>query len=364
MPHRPPSTPQRPPRPSHHQPPGTPIYSGPHRAHDVGLQVVTYNESVAEEHAVRGGARALRQAAAWRRPDRISWIHVDGVHDVEVIAQLGDIFELHGLAVEDIVTLETRAKAEDYGSSVVVNIKHLRWEEPSRSTLAEEHVSLVLGEGWLLSFQELPEPLFQSVRTRVMQARGRIRTRQADYLLHALIDAIIDDYRAIADHFSDAVDQLEDRPLDRFDERLPGDVHQLKAQLQAFRRAAKPVREALGILEHARTELVHKATLPFFRDLLAHLNEVIELADSLRERLDNTLELHLALASHRMNETMRVLTVVTTIFIPLSFLAGIYGMNFEHMPELHHRWAYPGLLGLMAVIAGGLLWRFRRDGWI
>lgn len=364
MPHRAPPFAHRPPRPTLHQPPGTPIYSGPARDHEVSLHLVTYNESVAEEHGVRGGAAAVRHAGVWRRPDRITWVHVDGVHDVEIVGLLGEVFELHGLAVEDIVTLETRAKAEDYGMSVVVNLKHLRWADDQPQTLAQEHISLVLGESWVLSFQELPAPLFAAVRTRVMQARGRIRSRQADYLLHALLDAIIDDYRAIADRFSDAVDQLEDRPLDRFDEQLPGEVHQLKAQLQAFRRAAKPVREALAILEHARPELVHKSTLPFFRDLLAHLNEVIELAESLRERLDNTLELHLALASHRMNETMRVLTVVTTIFIPLSFLAGIYGMNFTHMPELAKPWAYPALLAVMAAIAGGLLWRFRRDGWI
>jgi magnesium transporter len=364
MPHRAHPAQHRPPRPTLHQPPGTPIYTGPARDHDVSLHLVTYNESVAEEHAAQGGAEVLRRAGAWRRPDRITWVHVDGVHDVDIVGLLGDVFELHGLAVEDIVTLETRAKAEDYGLSVVVNLKHLRLTEGAEAALSEEHVSLVLGEGWVLSFQELPAPLFAAVRTRVMQARGRIRQRAADYLLHALLDAIIDDYRAIADRFSDAVDALEERPTDRFDEALPGDVHRLKAQLQAFRRAAKPVREALAILEHARPELVHKATLPFFRDLLAHLNEVVELSESLRERLDNTLELHLALASHRMNETMRVLTVVTAIFIPLSFIAGVYGMNFDAMPELHSRWGYPAVLGFMGVLAAGLLLRFRRSGWI
>ena len=344
--------------------PAPSLYNGPPREHDVTVQIVTFNGTDIEQHSIGIAHEELRQAARWRRPDRVTWVHVDGLHDASVIAALGETFDLHGLAVEDIVTLDTRAKAEDYGLSVVVNIKQLRLEPGPEGLLTEEHIGLVLGERWVLSFQELPPALFAGVRARLLGSRGRLRRQGSDYLLHALLDAIIDDYRHIADRFADEVDVVEDWPTDRFDERLPAEVHRLKSQLQAFRRAARPVREALGVLSHARPELVHKGTLPYYRDLQTHINEVIELIESLRERLDDTVDLHLALASHRMNDTMRVLTVVTSIFIPLTFMAGIYGMNFEHMPELHSAWGYPALLGVMAVTAAGLLWRFRRVGWI
>ena len=339
-------------------------YNGPPRDHEVQVQVITFNGADIEEHGILVSPEALRQAAIWRRPDRVTWMHIDGLHDAKVVAALGETFDLHGLAVEDIVTLDTRAKADDYGLSVVINIKQLRLGKGIQGELTEEHVSLVLGERWVLSFQELPPALFSGVRARLLASRGRLRRQGADYLLHSLLNAIIDDYREIADRFADQVDAVEDWPTDRFDEGLPAEVHRLKAQLQAFRRAARPVREALGVLAHARPELVHKSTLPYYRDLQTHINEVIELVESLRERLDDTLDLHLALASHRMNDTMRILTVVTTIFIPLSFIAGVYGMNFAHMPELQSRWGYPVVLSLMAATAIGLLWRFRRAGWI
>lgn len=344
--------------------PAASLYNGPPRDHAVQVQIITYNGADIEEHGILLSPESLRQAASWRRPDRVTWVHIDGLHDAKVVTALGETFDLHGLAVEDIVTLDTRAKAEDYGLSVVVNIKQLRLGPGSHGALTEEHVSLVLGERWVLSFQELPPALFAGVRARLLGSRGRLRRHGADYLLHALLDAIIDDYRQIADRFADQVDTVEDWPTDRFDEGLPAEVHRLKSQLQAFRRAARPVREALGVLSHARPELVSKSTLPYYRDLQTHIHEVIELVESLRERLDDTLDLHLALASHRMNDTMRILTVVTAIFIPLSFIAGLYGMNFERMPELHSPWGYPAVLSTMAAIALALLWRFRRAGWI
>lgn len=342
----------------------SPVYDGPPREHEVTIQVVDYREDLCEERTFRGGAEDVVRVEGLRRADATTWIHVDGLYDVELVTALGRVYDLHALAVEDIVTLDMRAKAEDYGESVVINLKHITIAQPGVGELGSEHLSIALGPSWVLSFQELPGTLLSEVRTRLREHRGRIRRMGADYLIYALVDAVVDEYRNLADRFEGAVDALEERPTNEFDEHLPEEVHQLKRQILAFRRAVLPVREAVAILQHTRPELVHKHTQPYLRDLQVHVAEVVDLLDSLRDRLQASLDLHLALANHRMNGTMRVLTVVTSVFIPLSFLTSLYGMNFDFMPELHFQGSYPALIGVMVLIAGGQLLHFRRRGWI
>jgi len=344
--------------PDLHLPPGTPVYVGPEHEHRVSVQMLQYDRHQVVETPLPPAA-----VAAPASDGRVTWIHVDGLHDVDLVSHIGRVFGLHHLAVEDIVTVDTRAKAEAYGGTVVVNVKRLQIEVPGKGEVDDRHITLVLGDHWVLSFVELPGPVFSSVRKRLREGLGRIRGQGADYLLHALLDAVVDEWRGEVERLDDAVDGLEDRPLDRFDNDLPGRVHGLKRQVQSFRRAALPLRDAVALLSMGLGSIGPETT-PYLRDLRDHIVEVVESLDAQRDRVQAALDLRLALASHRMNDTMRWLTVVTTIFIPLSFLTGLYGMNFDVMPELHTAWGYPALLSVMLSVAGGQLVYFHRRGWL
>lgn len=341
-----------------HLPPGHPVYVGPVHEHAVTVTVMRYGLGHCTESVL-----PVAEVAGLTLFEDVTWIHVDGLHDVEVVGQIGKFYGLHHLAVEDIVTVDTRAKAETYDGVVVINAKRLRIAEPGVGEVDDHHITLVLGPRWVLSFAEMPGPLFEPVRKRIRDGRGRIRTRGSDYLLHALLDAIVDEWRGELDRLEDAVDRLDDLPLDRFDNRLPTSVHGLKRQLLAFRRGALPLRDAVAVIP-TQGGAVARETVPYFRDLRDHIVEVVEGLDAQRDRIQAALDVRLALASHRMNDTMRWLTVVTTIFIPLSFLTGLYGMNFDAMPELHVKWGYPALLSVMGLVAGGQLVYFYRRGWL
>lgn len=341
-----------------HLPPGSPVYVGPEHDHTVSTRVVRYGPGKLEAWVSPGDAVTPPQ-----RDGLVTWVHVNGLHDVALVERIGKAFGLHHLAVEDVVTVDTRAKTEAYGEVVVVNAKRLLVPTPGVGRLDDHHITLVLGDDWVLSFVEVPGPVFEAVHTRVVQGLGRIRHRGADYLLHALLDSIVDEWRAELERLEDAVDALDAQPLDRFSDDLPEGVHGLKRQLLSFRRAALPLRDAVAALP-LQDSSVRGETVPYFNDLRDHILEVVDGLDSQRDRLQGVLDLRLALASHRMNDTMRWLTVVTTIFIPLSFLTGLYGMNFDAMPELHVRWGYPALLSVMGAVAGGQLLYFRRRGWL
>jgi magnesium transporter len=341
-----------------HQPPGSPVYVGPVHDHDVSVFMVQYNsKSFVETPLPPAGV------VAPTRKDVVTWIHIDGLHDVDLVERVGSAFALHHLAIEDIVTVDTRAKSESYDGVVVVNVKRLRVLEAGVGDVDDHHITLVLGPHWVLSFVELPEPVFDPVRARLRSGMGRIRSLGPDYLFHALLDAIVDEWRGEVERLEEAVDKLEDRPLERIDDELPELVHALKRQLVMYRRGAMLLRDAVANLARAEGP-VRKATLPYLRDLRDHIVEVVEALDSQRDRVQAALDLRLALASHRMNDTMLWLTVITTIFIPLSFLTGLYGMNFDAMPELHMAFGYPVLLSVMAAVAGGQLFYFYRRGWL
>ncbi len=345
--------------PELHKAPGQPIYVGPEHSHEVQVAVLHYGAEAVRAEAYGPGTAETAGASA-----DVTWVDVDGLHDVDQVTRIGAQFGLHPLAVEDILTVDTRAKAEVYDTALMVSLKRLRVAGAPPGGIDDEHVTLVLCRHAVLSFSERPGTPFTVVRSRIEKGVGRIRKRKADYLLHALLDAIVDEWVGEVDALEERVSAIESRTLDHFDEGLPAEVHQLRRRLQAMRRAVAPTRDAVNVLMHESGGLIHKNTVPYLRDLRDHIIEVTDGLDSLRDRLQGTLDLHLALAGHRMNEIMRTFTVVTTVFIPLSFVTGLYGMNFDHMPELHARWGYPALLMVMGSGAGGMLLWFRRRGWL
>ena len=291
----------------------------------------------------------------------VSWVDVTGVHDAQLVQAICTPFSVHPLAVEDVLNTSTRPKSEDHGDHLLLALRVARFEA---AELDLEGVSLVLGPSWVITFQERPGDVWDPVRDRIRTARGRIRGRGADYLLHALLDAVVDGYFVVLEQLEDRVEALEDRALSGHDPDLPRSVHELKGTLMALRRAVSPLREALGQLAREESGLIEDRTRPFLRDLTDHVLQVLDLIDASRDRLVGVLELHLAVTSHRLNEVMRVLTVISAIFIPLTFLPGIWGMNFEQMPELGWRWGYPAALGLMGVVAAVTVVVVRRNRWL
>jgi len=295
----------------------------------------------------------------------IVWLNVDGLGDVKVINRLGEIFGLHLLALEDVLDLEHRPKVEVYDNRLFA-VFRLNSLQPE---LTSEQVSFFVGERFVISFQERPGDSFDGVRQRLRLGKGRIRN-SAGYLAYALLDSIIDHNYPILEHYGELLEELEDEALGRPDKSTITRIHAVKRDLIAIRRAVWPLRELVGFMMREETPFFSSDMAPYLRDCYDHVIQVIDLTENYREMASGLVDVYLSSLSNRMNEVMRVLTLIATIFIPLGFIAGLYGMNFNteasawNMPELSWRFGYPFALCLMAGVSLGLIFYFRRKGWI
>lgn len=346
-------------------PPGTPVHVGPERTEPVQVTAFAYGPDRLDERTVEDLDRCgeMRDAAA------VVWINVDGVHDVEKVQQIGRTFMLHPLVIEDIVNTTQRPKTEDYGGTLFLVVRMLSWDdEPGR--IRGEQVSFILGSGFLLSFQEVTGDVFGLIRDRLRNAKGQVRGMGADYLLYALLDAILDQYFLVLEKIGDRLEELEEGQLTSPTQEDLQEIRRLKREMVTLRRAAWPLRDALGSLERSRSDLVTDETSLYMRDARDHVVQVIETAETYRDLLSGAVDLHLSAVSFRTNEVMKVLTIIATIFIPLTFIAGIYGMNFApdvssyNMPELNWRYGYPAALAVMVLVALVMLYYFRRKRWL
>jgi magnesium transporter len=339
-------------------PPGTLVHIGAERMEEVTLHSHRYDADAGEEMARTTLAEALA-----RRGDGLLWLDVAGLHDAELLAEVGQAFGLHPLAMEDVLNTEQRPKFEDYGDYLFVVLKRLRYDRPS-GRLDADQISLVLGKDFVLSFQEAEAGLFEPVRQRLRSARSRLRKAGPDYLLHALIDCVVDDYFAVLETLGEEIEALELQILDRPSPVAMRTLHRLKRELVAMRRSVWPLREVIGGLDRSDSPLLSPGVELYLRDVYDHTVHVIESLENDRDTLSGLLDVHLSGLSNRMNEIMKLLTIISTIFIPLTFIAGVYGMNFKHMPELEWGWGYFTVLGLMFVLALGMLVFFRRKHWL
>ncbi len=337
--------------------PGRAVYTGPARDFQPYVRAFDWTADRVDELE----RISLEQAAALKHAESITWLDVVGVHDVEFVRKLGEVFGLHPLSIEDVVHPKQRPKIEYYTEYTYLVLKMPEVSDDGTVTL--EQVSLVVGDGFVLTIQEKPGDVFEHVRDRLRGAVGRVRERKQDYFAYALMDAIVDGYVEAVDRIGEIVERAEE-DLDENDSEkvdgLPQRLHDHKRELMALRKVAIPTREAVSTLLLNEGKRIGKRNLPFFRDLHDHAVQVVDSIEMYREMISNLVNLHLALVSQRTNEEMRVLTVIATIFIPLTFIVGVYGMNFEQMPELHLPWAYPALWVFMLATAGGLLAYFRR----
>jgi magnesium transporter len=296
----------------------------------------------------------------------VTWINVTGLGNLDLIRRLGELFTLHGLALEDVVNLHQRPKMEEYAEHAFIVTRMIA----DASSPTTEQVSMFLGGQFLLTFQERPGDCFEPVRTRLRSSRGQIRNRQADYLAYALLDAVIDGYFPVLEALGERLEVLEDRVIAQPADMEASEIHEIKRELLLLRRAVWPQREMVNALTRETAPYVTDQTRLYLRDCYDHTIQLMDIVETYREIATGLIDVYLSSVSTRLNEIMKVLTIIATIFIPLGFVAGIYGMNFDrgaspwNMPELGWYWGYPVVLGLMAALALGMLYYFFRKGWM
>lgn len=337
--------------------PGTLVHIGETRTEVVTMTLFNYAGARCEEQVVKD-AKELRLPA----DETVTWVDVGGVHKIDILEAFGKQFNLHPLLLEDIANTDQRPKLDDYETYFFLVMKMLTTSD--RGDILVEQVSFVLGRNYVLSFQENGTDVFHPVRDRLRSGKGRLRQSGSDYLLHALIDAVVDRYFAVLEMLGERIELLQERVIADPKPDTLKDIHALKQQLLFVRRAVWPLREAINNLSRSDCPLLHEPTKVFFRDVYDHVVQIVDTIETLREMVSASLDIYLSSVSYRLNAVMRVLTVITTIFMPLTFIAGIYGMNFEYMPELKWPWGYAMALGLMGVVAIAMLIGFRRKKWL
>jgi magnesium transporter len=338
--------------------PGTLIHIGQAYADSSRILLMRYDETTLVEKEIFSPDELIEE----KKKPGVLWIHVDGLQDVQRMEDIGHLFGLHPLILEDILNTDQRPKAEDFTDYIFIVLKNIH--HPAGQTIHAEQISILLGPTFVLSFQEKAGTLFDPIRERLRANKGRIRKEKADYLAHHLMDAAVDQYFVVLEDIDDQIELLEN---DLIRENTPDklqSIHLLKRELILLRKSLWPFREAIGLLQRSGSPLIADSNLIYFKDISDHIIAVIDTVDTFRDMLAGMLDIYLSSASMRMNQVMKVLTIIATIFMPLTFLAGIYGMNFAYMPELGWRWSYFAVLGVMLMIALGMLMLFRRKKWI
>lgn len=340
-------------------PPGSPVHIGEKRQARPEITVFDYNgEQVAERRLSEEELAAVCPLVS-----QVTWVNVEGVGEVPLLQRIADCFAIHPLVVEDIVNTDQRPKAEEYDSYLYIVVKMLTLQ-PAGGT-AFEQVSLVLGPDYLLTFQEgLDGDPFGPLRERLRSGKGRLRSQGADYLAYGLLDTIVDNYFLVLESLGERIESLEEEVMGAPTPTTLRDIYRLKRELLFLHRSVWPLREVVNGLIRRESPLIRETTIVYLRDLYDHTIQVVETLETLRDMVSGMLDIYLSSVSNRMNGIMKVLTIIATIFMPLTFIAGLYGMNFKHMPELELTWGYPAVLLLMVVITLGMIVFFRKKRWL
>ncbi len=309
-------------------------------------------------------ARSIDECVDLKNTPSVTWINVDRVPPVGFLDKLTLGFDLHPVVIDDIFNLNQRPKVEILDDYVYLVFKMLETNGP-KNKIESEQVSLVVGEKFVITFQQgIEGDTFAKVREKIRNPKSRLRSQGTDYLGYALIDSAVDGYFDILDSFSDRLEKLEEQLINEPSPRTLKEIYALKREMLHLRKAVWPLREAITIMERGESQLIKKTTRIYLRDVYDHLIQIIDTIETYREMLSGMVDIYLSSINNKMNSVMKVLTVITTIFMPLSFIAGIYGMNFKHMPELEHVWGYPFVLGVMATVALIMLLYFQRKKWL
>ncbi|MGD9949775.1 MAG: magnesium/cobalt transporter CorA [Desulfobulbus sp.] len=339
-------------------PPGTLVHVGSSPAHTGRITLTSYTSDHCEEFPVQ----SLEDILQHRGCGNSLWVQCEGLNILELVEAIGRELQVHPLVLEDILNTHQRPKFEEYENYLFFVVKILRCSPELR--VEHEQISILLFPDMVVTFREKAGEMFTGLKQRLNATQGRIRSLGPDYLAYAIIDLVVDHYFILADTLEDAIENIELELLAKPQAQIFTTIQLLKRELVFIRKAITPIREVLLAIQRSESPLIQPRTQPYFRDVFDHSLRIIDIMDSYRDLINGMLEIYLSSISNRMNEIMKVMTVFATIFIPLTFLVGVYGMNFDHMPELHWKWGYPILWGLFFCIPAGLLTVFKKKGWL
>lgn len=342
-------------------PPGSLVYVGEQITKDVKITVIDYDDEHFEEKIIT----TIEESYKFKDTKTVTWINIDGVHRSEIIEKIGKHFDIHSLILEDILnTAQQHPKMDDLGNYIFVILKMLSYDE-KQDIVNTEQVSLILGSNYVISFQEGKEgDVFDPIRERIRTSRGRIRKMGADYLVYELIDIIIDNYFLILEKLGDRIEDLEEKLVNNPTPETLRSLHKLKREMIMLRKSVWPLREVVNRMERGESFLIKESTAIYLRDVYDHTIQVIDTIETFRDIISGMVDIYLSSISNRMNEIMKVLTIIATIFIPLTFIVGIYGMNFKYMPEIEWHWGYPAVWIIMIVITVFMLIYFKKKKWL
>ncbi|MCL7415908.1 MAG: magnesium/cobalt transporter CorA [ANME-2 cluster archaeon] len=340
-------------------PPGTLEHVGEKKVETVKICIIDYDEAHFEEKE----AMTVEECFPFKETPTVTWINIDGLHEVNIIEKVGQLFEMHPLVMEDILHTGQRPKCEDFDSYIFIVLKMLLFEE-AKNIIQAEQVSFILGSNFVISFQEGEGDIFNPVRERIRKSKGRIRKMGGDYLAYALMDAIVDHYFVILEKLGERIEEIEEELVTNPVPQTLQTIHELKREMIFLRKSVWPLREVFSGLERGESSLIQESTTIYLRDVYDHTIQVIDTIETFRDMVSGMLDIYLSSVSNKMNEVMKVLTIIATIFIPLTFIAGVYGMNFEYMPELGWQWSYPLVWIVMIGIGFSMSLYFKKKKWL
>jgi magnesium transporter len=341
------------------QSPGSLIFIGSQKVDSVSARVIDY-DSV---HLTDQELSEIKDGSHFRNTNTVTWLNINGLHDTEKIKDVGQIFGIHPLVMEDIMNTGQRPKIEEFDAHIFIVLKMIRFDTKT-DTIFSEQLSIILGDKYLLTFQEQPGDVFEPVRERIRRPKSRIRGAGTDYLAYALLDTVVDNYISTIELIGEKIEDLEEAILSGNDTGVMEKINTFKREINYLRKSIRPARDAILNMARLDNELVQKDTIPFLKDLQDMINQAAEVIDTYRDLLTDQLNIHNSVMANKMNEIMKVLTVFAAIFIPLTFIAGIYGTNFEYLPELHYRYSYFIFWAILIAVAALLLVFFKRKRWL
>ena len=339
--------------------PGTLVHIGEKKTEEVNISIIDYDESQIQEK----DAATVGECLPFKEKPTVTWINVSGIHDVTVIEEFGKAFNIHPLLLEDIVHSDQRPKLEDYDDYLFLVLRMLRYDE-AKEELQSEQVSLILGPNFVITFQEREGDVFDAVRARIRNGKGKIRKMGCDYLAYALIDSVVDHYFLVFEKYGEKIEVLQDEVLSQPTPETLQVIQGTKRDMIFLRKSVWPLREAINALQRGESSLVTDNVNIYLRDVHDHTIQVIDTIETFRDIISGTLDVYLSSVSNKMNAVMKVLTIIATIFMPMTFIAGIYGMNFKYMPELEWHWAYPVIWAVIIVLGVLMLMGFKRKKWL
>jgi magnesium transporter len=339
-------------------PPGTLVHIGEKKRETTLMTLIDYDEDTFEQKQI--GSRELEQLQ--NRETGIRWLNIEGLNEINTLETMGKIFNLHPLVLEDILNTDERPKIEVNDDYIYISAKMLFYNK-ELGEFGIDQVSFILGNNYVISISEKDTDVFEPVIRRLQMGTTRFRKLGADYLMYSLLDIIVDNYFTVLEDFGDLVEIVEDEMVVRTSRQSLGTIHKLKREILFLHKAVWPLREVLSFLQREESLLVHETTEIYIRDLYDHVIQVMDTTETIRDILSSMLDIYLSSSSNRMNEIMKVLTIISTVFMPLSFIVGVYGMNLKNMPELNWPWTYPVLWLVMLAISLSMLMYFKRKKW-